>query len=519
MSLVKFLSHKKYFIVFFLILIIAAFLRLNKIDQYMTFLGDEGRDALVVKRMLVDGKFTLLGPITSVGSIYMGPIYYYMMVPFLLLFNFNPVGPAVMVALFAVATTCLLYILGRDFFNPVIGLISAFLYAISTLPITFGRSSWNPNVVPFFSLLVIYSLLKIIVDKKDRWLSIVGLSLGILLQLHYVTFMFLPIIFFSLLMRKFRIAVHYYIEFVSTFILAYSPFLLFEMRHKFVNIGTAIRFLLEQKPDTNLPLYISVWNAISDISVRLIWRLVFGSTSLYKAFVIHIGDNLKVINIGGAEISKIFIFLTILWIFFYWKSFNNRTNKAIKVILVWIIVGIISFSFYHGIVYDYYLGSLFTAPYLLLGIVVFYIFQKELIGKLTSIVIILTSMYLNIQNSPLKLPPSNLLKNTQLIARFIYDKSEGTPYNFALIAGKNSDHAYRYFLETWGRTPINIENPAIDPDRKTVTSKLLIVCEEKECKPLGHPLWEIAGFGQAAISSEWTVGTVKVFKLVHYNQQ
>jgi len=94
---------KKYYLVLLLIILFSAFFRLYKIDQYMTFLGDEGRDVLVVKRMLIDGKFTLLGPITSVGSMYMGPIYYYLMVPFLLLWNFSPVGPAVMVAFFSLS--------------------------------------------------------------------------------------------------------------------------------------------------------------------------------------------------------------------------------------------------------------------------------------------------------------------------------------------------------------------------------------------------------------------------------
>ena len=44
----------------------------------------------------------------------------------------------------------------------------------------------------------------------------------------------------------------------------------------------------------------------------------------------------------------------------------------------------------------------------------------------------------------------------------------------------------------------------------------MIVCEEKIGQPLGHPLWEIAGFGRAEIANEWQVGVVQVFKLVHY---
>ena len=82
-----------------LILLVAAFMRLYRIQDYMTFLGDEGRDVLVVYNIL-HGHLTLLGPTSSVGGFFLGPIYYYFMAPFLWLFNYNPVGPAVMVAFF-----------------------------------------------------------------------------------------------------------------------------------------------------------------------------------------------------------------------------------------------------------------------------------------------------------------------------------------------------------------------------------------------------------------------------------
>src|SRR3972149_6446599 len=100
----------------FFILAVGAFMRFYKIREYLTFLGDEGRDVLVVKRLLLDGKFTLLGPITSVGSIYMGPVYYYLMAPFLYLWRFDPVGPAVMGVLFSLATIYIIYRLGITYF-------------------------------------------------------------------------------------------------------------------------------------------------------------------------------------------------------------------------------------------------------------------------------------------------------------------------------------------------------------------------------------------------------------------
>src|SRR5438477_3677172 len=97
------------------ILIFASFLRLYKIADYMTFLGDEGRDVLVVYNIL-HGHFTLLGPTSSVGGFFLGPIYYYFMAPFLWLFGYSPVGPAVMIGLLGVVTVWLIYVVAKEFF-------------------------------------------------------------------------------------------------------------------------------------------------------------------------------------------------------------------------------------------------------------------------------------------------------------------------------------------------------------------------------------------------------------------
>ena len=67
-----------------------------------------------------------------------------------------------------------------------------------------------------------------------------------------------------------------------------------------------------------------------------------------------------------------------------------------------------------------------------------------------------------------------------------------------------------------GRKPMTIETPAVDPERRTVTNQLIVVCEERGCKPLGHPLYEVAGFGPAASVGDWKLPSVDVYKLVPY---
>ena len=170
----------------------AAFLRLYRIADYMTFLGDEGRDVLTVKHIL-DGQFTLLGPRSSAADFYYGPIYFYMIAPFLFLFHYDPVGPAVFIGILGVITVFLLYKIGKEFFGSIAGLVAAALYAISPVIITYSHSSWNPNPLPFVSLLMLYTLYHGL--KKPHWsrFGLVGFLLGIALQLQYIA-LFLVII-------------------------------------------------------------------------------------------------------------------------------------------------------------------------------------------------------------------------------------------------------------------------------------------------------------------------------------
>lgn len=484
------------YLILFLIILLASTLRLYRIREYIVFLGDEGRDVLVVKRMIVDKKFTLLGPITSVGSIYMGPVYYYFMAPFLWLWKYDPVGPAIMVVLFSIATVYMIYKSGNDYFHPAVGLIAAFLYSVSRLPIFYGRTSWNPNIVPFFSVIIIYSLLKIVIDKKSNYLILVGLCLGILIQLHYVTLLMIPVILSCLAIIKFKLKLKYYLLSLVAFITAYSPFILFEIRHSFVNSQAVWKFFWQQKSESSNSI-ISVFMTIYDVLTRLFWRLII---------------------VENAEITKLFIIGLVLVCFHYWKMNKNKENirKSILVITIWLILGIVSFGLYRGVIYDYYFGSLFPAPYLLTGVMLYTLWRQGNLYKHIAGIIFSVILIFNIKNSPLAIEPNNLLKNTETISKFIFDKVSNKPYNFALIAGQNSDHAYRYFLEIWGNPPVTIENPQIDPQRKSVTGNLFVICEEKICQPLGHSLWEIAGFGRAEIVNEWQVSTAKVFQLTRY---
>lgn len=544
------------------ILVLGAYLRLYKISDYMTFLGDEGRDVLVVKGIL-EGDLTLLGPRASAADFFTGPIYYYLMAPFLWLFNYDPVGPAVMIALLGIASIFLIYYIGRKVFGINAALIAAFLYSISPVVIAYSRSSWNPNPMPFFSLILIALIYKTLKKKFLAYFLAIGFLLGIMLQLHYIELFFGGIVFLIVVLNNFLshrskmliLSIKELLFIFVGFLVGFSPFLAFEFRHGFPNLRTISGFVFSQESygDTVSNPF---WVTIYDVFFRLFGRLITRFPPPEQ--------------VNAAEHSDLFI-----W---YWATIalgiaSIYMITKIKdplwrlIFAVWLGAGVLLFGFYQKAIYDYYFEFLFPLPFFLAGyllhrtkrsvilialiwyisavitlfhlglyenywllvvifsipvIIVLVLNLDRLSDKrnfaltFSSSLVFLLIVMVNSYGYPFRHEPNRQKDQVRSIVEFVIEKAEGKPFNFALLTPGNSDHGYRYFFEYYGKTPVTLENDALDPERRSVTDQLLIICEDPNCQPLGHSLWEVAGFGRAEIENSWDVSVVKVFKLRHY---
>lgn len=496
------------FVLLFFILVLGGFLRLYKIRDYMTFLGDEGRDVLVVRHFITNFDVPFIGPTASVGGFFLGPIYYYFMTPALLLSRMDPVGPSIMVALFGIATILLIFLFGKELFTIRVGMVASLFYAISPLVIAQSRSSWNPNIVPFFSLLMMYALWKSVQTKKSLWFLVVGVCFGIGVQLHYLYFFLSPVILTYLLFYyRSKKYLKNYLLIGLGIVLPLLPFIGFEIKNNFPNLRSLLNFLTAGK---EVAVKIGVVDKLSNLIFRLFGRLVFfypppeqvGTNPENKWFVVW----------ALIVVSSIFFSLAVLFYMLYLKR-----RKQEMLMVLWLIFGIGLFSFYTRGIYDYYFVILFPWPFILVAYSLD-IFWKNKFTIPIFFIITISLVMLNIKGQPFQYPPNRQLAQVKKAAETVVSMTDKRPYNFALVTGQNSDHAYRYFLELWGRAPITIENFENDPDRKTVTEQLIVVCEVSNCQPLGNPLWEIAGFGQADIENQTETGPLTIYKLIPYKQ-
>ena len=485
-------THPYEFFALFAILTVGAFLRMYRLPEFMMFLGDQGRDVLVVKRMLVDHKLTLIGPQTSVGNMYLGPLYYYLMALPLLFSRFDPVGAVYMVAALHVATIFLLYLLGREWFNGTSGLVAASLFAVSPKMIEFAQFSWNPNPVPFFLALALLSFTYIIKYKKDAWWLVVGIAFASLLQMHYLTVFFgltILILWVGVLkIRKNESQTRPLLKFSflggAIFTLLMLPLPLFDIRHEFLNSRALLSFLKEGNGVST-----SVSSIFSDIPGRF--------THLFTRFIGF--DNIAI----GTLLATLGFFAFIILLG------DRRRRWSTYLFFIWVGTGILGVSVYKGPLFDHYLGFLFLAPFIGVSCL-FYVLQKQkaLLLPLSLFVLFLLSMN-TMKNHPFG-PAQDQLGRTKRIDASVLERTDDLPFHFALIAERNYDSAYQYFFELWGRKPLSAHDG--------IVPQLFVVCEDEVCQPIGHPKWEIASFGWAQIEDQWIVDGTRVFKLVRFQE-
>lgn len=482
-------NNRREFYLILALLLVALFLRIYRIPEYMTFLGDEGRDALMIKRILVDGDIPLLGPPTSVGNIYLGPLYYYMMAIPMAVLWLNPVAAAAQVAIIGVLTIGLIYYLSREWFGKLAAFISALLYAISPVNIIYSRSSWNPNPAPFFALLAILGVYRVHKTGNFLWLVLTGGALAFIVQMHYLALILLPI--FGLLwihqiiknQRKKHVVLGT-LGALVIFLFLMLPLVIFDLKYDYLNYKAITTFFSNRETTVNLNPFNTLGRVWPIYDHNLIGRYITQETWL-------------------TSIVSILVLLPIILAGFK-KSINNKWPYM--VLGLWLGVGALGLALYKQNVYDHYLGFLNPVPYLLLGALVALTF-KNIKGRLLLGILILVVIVINLQNNPLKNPPNNQLKRTQEVAKYVIAQSEGKSFNFALISNGNYDAAYQFYLDMYGFKPKQVPFD--------ITDQLIVVCEDSVCDPVTNAKQEISHFGMTKIEKESEFMGVRVFKLVH----
>lgn len=462
--------------VIILLTITGAILRFYRLESSLQFLGDQGRDALIMKRLLIDHDFPFIGPITSVGNFYLGPLYYYLMAPFLWLFNFNPVGPAFATALIGTGTIPAIYYVTLKMFSSRPALIAAFLYAFGSIPVLQTRGAWNPNPMPLVSLGIIFSLYHLIIKKQYQWLVVFTFCLASALQLHYIILFLFPFLLwqFIRLPQKSKLTRYLWLS-LAIFLVFNLPLILFEAKNNFVNLkGLLYYFQSSGYQQFNW------WQKLKDIN---------GRSEEVIGMVLGFGERFSIMR---AWVSRIILFGIAILLF-------KQPSRAAILLVQYLFFSILALVFYQGSIFPHYLGFLYPVVYILAALLL-----SKFRGKYWLFAGLFILFFLKINLSSIKNVLVNNhgnLKSSAITAEHIaqdIDLHHYSDFNLILIDDTHDYRAmgFRYFLELKGKKALGIDN-------YSQAKIVYVISPYPQVDVTNIPVWEIKSTWPSRETEKW----------------
>lgn len=431
-SVTMFLNFGKYQLLILLIIFLSLFLNLYEINNRIRFIGDQAWFYISAKDMLLSGNIPLVGITSSHTWLHQGAFWTYLLAFFLKISNFNPLTGFYFVAILGSITVYLVYKLGSILFTSRIGIIAAFLYAVSPLIIIHTRMSYHTTPIPFFTILFLFSIYKWI-KGNVLFFPISIFFLAVLYNLELATFSFIAtfgLIFLFGFFRKQKWA----IEVLKIRIIIYSiiaffvpmlSMLLYDISHGFpqtLKFGVWIFYriaVLLGYPPINPQIGGETWYTFYNYNSLLGKDIIF-YPSLPVAFVILIASYLFFIYLMFAKLENkkerisyliLFVFFTIPFLGFL----SQKTNS------------------------EAYLLIFFPTVMLMIGIF-FDSFIKNRISAIIVVLILLIIGFVNIRSMLSTGYTTDISFNDRLnAAKYIIKEANGRPYNI-VGTGPGSEH-------------------------------------------------------------------------------
>lgn len=486
MMILSLLSKNKITLVILsIIFFIFIFLRLYQFHEYVMFLSDQGRDALIIRKILTFENWPLIGAPSSIGQVYLGPFYYYLISPFLLFLNWDPSGLAFGVFLYALIGTIFLFKFVSRYHDEASALILVTLISTSSVLIHFSRFSWNPNLLPYFGFFSIYSFYNWLKKPSLKNGFIFGVSVGLTIQLHYLAiFLFAPFTLYYtyLLVKKFDIKRVKSLTAPSiSFLATLTPLFLFDLRHDFLNFNQLYKYL-------------------SGNGLKGEANFFYNLETTSSGFLNSIFPN---------QLSNNYALIITLLLIFFWVLIAKKINSNLFTIsLLTVTSYLILFSLIESARHTHYYG-----PVIILTLYLIVISFSKIKPKLIkfSIYFVLTIIFLYTNYSRYYFfqgKDEGQIAHAKKVANFITQKIDGKPFNIATWPVDFGEDSYLYFMD------LNGDRPA-DRAKLEVTNQMFVICNAKICPVIDSPSWNISMFKPTKIENTWEIENLKILKLTN----
>lgn len=470
---------------FLMILILTLFLRFYSLDNFFVFNGEHGRFFLEIKNYVNSGVVPLKGPPTSHPWLSFGPLYYWIMIPVLILFNYNPIGPASVMATVSLVSVILNYIVIKYIFNKKIALTSSLLMAISYSFLGLSRGAMFFGFVVLLFYPFLYFLYKAFSTNK-KYIIYTAFTLGLMLNFHLTPIILIPAVIILLIVYRLKFNLKLIAKTFLAFIIPQIPLLIHDLKNDFEMTKNFILWVpyrivgfigLYPKNNVNEAVIKSNIDSLKDYFIKSL----IGANEKYYVVVL--------------------IFALISILYFLSKVWNKRKKLSGEFIIsTFLIIGYIGI-FIHGDPPDHYYLPIYPIPLIIYSYTLLLIFKKK---RALFYFIILLFIYINlkfyfsnnwfIQSTYSKLDDGYVPYNLQEhISKKIIYEANGEAFELkrrGIVDYFDGDFAqnYQYLLWLYGNEPVKVGNQVVNEGKESEL-RFTIYEDTRDLPQIGEIFW------------------------------
>lgn len=422
-NIINLLKKHKYFL---LILLVGFILRIYKYDELFLYGHDHDLAGWFVRDVVFNKHLRLIGQETSTAGIYIGPIYYYLLIPFYALTKFDPIGGVIMIALLGIFSIWSVYFTFNKIFGRKEALIATFFYAISFYTIENDRQVFPTTPVITWTFWYFYSLDLIVKGKFKKGFTMAGILIGLIWHLNVALVLLLPLLVLAIILsRKKPEKKKCYRGLLFMFMLS-IPLILFEAKHNFIQVRSLVSSFTSDQG--------SIYKGIEQLR-RVLYIL---------------GKNLSGLMMGSFEkFPYIYLLLGFIFLFLFLYYKRAIQVKISTIILFWFALYVSFFSLYSKNLSEYYLNGTVVLFLLVLTSSITFLLKNRTWKYLGVIIMALFAVfnfhrfffnqYMNRSGYIERKGVVNLIKEDA-------EKNDYPCVAISYITGPGYDLGYRYFL-------------------------------------------------------------------------
>lgn len=421
-------------------------LRVIRLEQFFYFTYDESIPALVGRRLILWQHIPLIGGVTPF-NFHLGPYFYWFYSVILFFGKLNPIAWGYASASIAMVTTFLMFLIGRAFGSKKIAVTAAIFWTFSYLANIYDRHLWALYWGPLVSLIVLYSLYKII-KGHEKFVYLLGATVALSIHADPSNLVFLLLAVIVSIFYKLPIKKSTFIA-LGIVILSFLPLIIFDLRHDFANTRPVIEFWKQGRNNPGFESQKFINNSL--VFPQALTRLVytFGDNEIAKQY----SYCRNYVNEKYQAIPSILIFLFSIAIigFIIWGLGRKQRNEGWRLVALLVILYFVGIQLYGTFlkadIFEHYITGLFAVFLLIFAKIVGSLPKNLWLLVIGLFIVFNLSKLLNAKNSMgLKVKREAI----QFTMQQIGDKS----FSLDSLSTCWKYSGYRYLFTVLGREPV-----------------------------------------------------------------